>query len=196
MPFSIAQPIRQETTPYVFFKDLYTPPECQAIIDMSKELKAETAKVGGGENPAGDVNAAKRITEIFWINWEAKNTWLFQKLADSVSGANAKWWGFHLAGLNEALQLTHYRGEESGHYDWHEDASWAGNFQLRKISAVVLLNDDFEGGDFEFLHSGKPQELSKGTLILFPSYMTHRVTKVTKGERWSLVSWVSGPPWI
>jgi PKHD-type hydroxylase len=195
MPYIIPQPVREQTAPYVFFENIFTAEECQTLIDLHKELTPNVAQTGGGANGEGMVSDVRK-TEVFWIAWEEKFTWFFDRLANCIGNANNKWWGFHLAGMNEHLQLTHYKSEENGHYDWHEDTGHFGTFQLRKISLVILLNDEFEGGEFEFLHMGQPPELKKGSVILFPSYMTHRVKPVTKGDRWSLVSWVSGPPWI
>jgi PKHD-type hydroxylase len=65
----------------------------------------------------------------------------------------------------------------------------------RKLSAVVALNDDYEGGVFETLDSDTPRsyDLKKGEMIMFPSFLMHRVTPVTKGIRRSLVIWVEGP---
>jgi len=73
---------------------------------------------------------------------------------------------------------------------------------VRKISFTILLNDEFEGGEFE-LEAGSPAnperihtvDLKKGDAILFPSYTWHRVQPVTKGTRHSLVGWVRGPQW-
>jgi PKHD-type hydroxylase len=66
----------------------------------------------------------------------------------------------------------------------------------RKISITVQLSDpnDYEGGVLE-LNVGNtivqmPKE--KGCAVLFPSYILHRVTPVTKGIRKSLVLWVGG----
>ena len=69
----------------------------------------------------------------------------------------------------------------------------------RKISAIVQLNDnsEFEGGKLEFL-LGKDTieiEMWKGRCILFPSFYLHRVTPILKGERKSLVQWISGAPY-
>ncbi|WP_299006958.1 hypothetical protein [uncultured Tenacibaculum sp.] len=35
----------------------------------------------------------------------------------------------------------------------------------------------------------------KGTIIVFPSFMMHCVTPITKGVRKSIVGWVAGPPY-
>ena len=71
---------------------------------------------------------------------------------------------------------------------------------VRKLSMTVLLNESFEGGDFEFASYGKeestitPLEMKQGDVVVFPSFMEHRVAPITKGIRYSLVTWFLGPP--
>jgi PKHD-type hydroxylase len=54
--------------------------------------------------------------------------------------------------------------------------------------------NDYEGGDLEFLNSvtKKADLRKKGSIIIFPSFLAHRVTPVTKGTRLSLVGWIHG----
>ncbi len=195
MPYIIPQPSREETTPYVFYKDLFKPEECAEIIQLHKQIKQSDALVGGiGDK--GVVDPEKRKSDLYWINWGPGLNGIFERLANNIFQANHKWWGFHLSGLNESLQLTHYKSDVKAHYEWHEDWNESAGFSHRKISGVVLLSDKFSGGEFEFLHSGKVEEMTAGSMILFPSFRTHKVNPVTDGERWSLVFWVSGPPFI
>jgi PKHD-type hydroxylase len=193
MPYTLSQPVRQVQAEYAFHEGLFSESECKQIIQLHKNIPRADGLVGGNSN--GAVNEKLRVSNLYWINWENKLNWLFEKLASATVATNNEFWGFHLAGLNEALQLTHYPGrKQKGFYEWHEDHSFSPQFSHRKISGVVLLNDEFSGGKFEFFRSGVPREMKKGSLILFPSYKTHRVNKVTKGDRWSLVFWVTGPP--
>jgi PKHD-type hydroxylase len=82
------------------------------------------------------------------------------------------------------------------------------NKKIRKLSVSVLLSDpkDFKGGEFEFdfrNHDPKDKENKqvakelnkKGSMIVFPSFIWHRVKPVTKGVRYSLVLWYLGHPW-
>jgi PKHD-type hydroxylase len=70
---------------------------------------------------------------------------------------------------------------------------------LRKLSITIQLSnsDDYEGGDLELLYDKEPYKLdrSRGTFLVFPSFMLHRVTPVTRGTRWSLVAWIGGKRW-
>ena len=97
------------------------------------------------------------------------------------------------------IQFTEYK--EGCFYDNHHDVDWFSHSQTdRKLSITIQLTDPnlYEGGDFKF-RSGlqpDPQVLrKKGTILVFPSYLEHSVSKVTKGIRHSLVGWVEGPKW-
>ena len=112
----------------------------------------------------------------------------------------------------ENIQLTRY--QKGGFYEWHKDGPsdtlaaydnskiniLHGN--VRKISMSLILNDDFEGGNFEFCSYAAPKnnvtriEANAGDMIFFTSGMEHRVLPVTKGERYSLVVWFLGPPFV
>ena len=69
--------------------------------------------------------------------------------------------------------------------------------KVRKLSMTIILNDEFEGGEFELLGHQKPvEENGMGTVIIFPSYMVHRVRPITSGTRYSLVAWICGEPFV
>jgi len=74
----------------------------------------------------------------------------------------------------------------------------AGNYKpsslvKRKVTFVVQLNEDFEGGGLSFFADTHRVEVKKGSVILFPSnYMyPHQALPVTKGVRYSLITWIS-----
>ena len=71
---------------------------------------------------------------------------------------------------------------------------------MRKLTAIIQLSDsdDYEGGDFEFGLTDKEGtdlikgKRSKGCLLVFPSFLSHRVTPITKGTRYSIITWMEG----
>ena len=65
--------------------------------------------------------------------------------------------------------------------------------KVRKISMVAFLNDDYEGGELEICDD-IPMSKGTGSLIFFPSFVSHQVKPVTAGERFSLSNWFLGPP--
>lgn len=99
----------------------------------------------------------------------------------------------------EPVQFGEYA--EGGHYEWHADTPvLSGNMhaRCRKLTVVVMLTppEEYEGGELLIgfpKHQTAPN--SQGTIIVFPSPTLHKVTPVTKGKRYTLVGWCSGPTW-
>ena len=121
--------------------------------------------------------------------------WVYNIIGSIAQSAN-KHYNFSLSNIQD-IQYTRYKAEVKGFYGWHFD-SMLDNFMPdtdRKLSISVQLSnpDEYKGGNLEFrkdkLHK-KYKEI--GTAIVFPSFLEHRVTPVTKGERTSLVSWIEG----
>ena len=61
----------------------------------------------------------------------------------------------------------------------------------RAVSCSFILNDDFEGGEFAFFDRELKYKLEKGDALLFPSNFMypHEVMPVTKGTRYSIITW-------
>ena len=136
----------------------------------------------------------KRSSKICWMN----ESWVQKLLWEYILEANKK--TFHVDVINKSeIQFTEYRSDEGGKYDWHHDVNWNAQEGLdRKLSISIQLSDktDYEGGDFEFEEVKSSMDFKAiGTIIIFPSYLRHRVTKVTSGTRRSLVAWFYGPNW-
>lgn len=194
MPFILAQPQLEKAPPYVVFDKHFTLEECDRIIALHRVTEMKPAEIGDGT-----VDPEIRTTEIGWVPWNDSQNWLYGKLAQVCQSVQSNWYPFILAGFVESLQLTHYRAENSGHYEMHRDMG-TRQMSCRKLSLVVQLSepDSYEGGNLEILGipgaEKRVSETHRGTVIAFPAYELHRVTRLTKGERWSLVAWVHGPP--
>jgi len=94
----------------------------------------------------------------------------------------------------EKLHIIKY--EAGGEYSWHADNEIT-DLENRKVTVVVPLNDEFEGGGLELMWPN-PEESRKvdaqvGEAIIFPAFIYHRALPVTSGIRWSLVAWATGP---
>ena len=172
---------------------IFTPQQCQMVIDKGISLKKEKAKIGMGK-PEGGLDSKKRITTISWIPFKDMPE-MYQDIERTMLKANGNHFGFDGVRLTEPGQFTHYL--EGGFYEWHMDNDVVGKHQppVRKISMTLLLSDPntFEGGELEFMSKGKTAKLKQGQAIFFASWLQHRVKPVTKGERKSLVMWFGGP---
>jgi PKHD-type hydroxylase len=174
---------------------LFTPEQCQNIIDVGENLEKEKAKVGITHNEKGGYDTKKRTSIISWIPFNNMPQ-MYKTIEDIMLRTNSNHFGFDGMKITEMAQFTVY--PKGGFYDWHMDCDIEGVKEpvVRKISMTILLSPPgtFEGGDLEFMEVGKkPQSLVQGQAIFFASFIRHRVAPVKKGIRKSLVMWFGGP---
>lgn len=178
---------------YYWFREGFNKDEINLILKNAEKLPFKTAKTLGDDSDSP--NAEIRSSSIKWLPKTSEWLWVYKKMMDMAVEAN-NIWGFDLISADEQIQYTEYYDNNNGHYDWHQDIG-SGSASHRKVSITVQLSDinDYEGGDLEIWSGGKKfitTEKGSGVTITFPSYMMHRVTKITKGTRKSLVLWVGG----
>ncbi len=182
--------IQVDQTNYYQFVPAFTEQELEWIGNLQQLYPFVQATT------VGNSDEGIRKSSIKWIHSDERSGWVYDRINELVAEANEKLWQFDIAGRLDSIQYTEYY-EGGGHYDWHIDIGPAP-INHRKISVTIQLSDpqEYEGGDFEIWNGGgfKTVDKAKGTAILFPSYLMHRVTPVTKGTRKSLVLWVGGQP--
>ena len=176
---------------------IFTPQQCQTIIDIGHQQEQEEALVGHkkGERE-GKYDTKMRITTISWIPFKAMPQ-MYQIIERTMLQVNGNHFGYEGMTITEPAQFTEY--PKGGFYDWHMDADVNCQYEppVRKISMTILLSppNEFTGGDLEFMTEGnKPPNLTQGQAIFFCSLIRHRVAKVKKGIRRSLVMWFGGTP--
>ena len=192
----------------------------EKVVDLIEEDLAEKFEPQMGDSKLyGDaLNKEKRNSQNAWIpttHWCAGFLWHY------IQRANRENFLYDLRNIDgESMQFTRY--EAGQFYGWHNDAGLATQYKpisvgnrseglgkdfmnenieiIRKLSFTLQLSDpdDYEGGNVQFLdESGKsyfaPRQ--RGCLVLFDSRTSHRVLKVTKGTRKSIVGWTVGPRW-
>jgi PKHD-type hydroxylase len=185
---------------FAYQEGSFTKEECKKIIDISKNKKLIKGKVFDNTNDNTNANTSTnkkiRDSKICWLySYEEEVAWIYQRITDIVLGLNIQFFQFDLFGISEALQFTSYKAP-GGKYGKHVDRTY--NIPVRKLSISIQLTDpkDYEGGELK-LYIGENKDAlimnkNQGALIIFPSYVLHEVMPVTKGERNSLVTWVSG----
>ena len=175
-----------------YFTQGFTREELDKIEKDVATLPYQRATTAGGQSKI-------RSSQIKWVPQNNEWFWLYEKLSDYAVQANFALWNFDLHAIPEQIQYTEYYATENGHYDWHADIG-PGLLSKRKISITVQLSepDEYEGGDLEIFKGGSmdgPFPTAKreaGLVFVFPSFMMHRVTPVTKGVRKSFVIWLGG----
>jgi len=117
---------------------------------------------------------------------------LATRITDQVFDVNRRIYDFRLVGVEHPMQLLWYGAESADGYLAHMDIGPVTS--LRKLSFSLLLSDPatFDGGDLSF---GSPFPLARtqGTLTIFPSFLQHAVTPVTRGDRYVIVGFAVGP---
>ena len=174
-------------------KPIFTPEQCQDIINMGRSMPPQMAQVGGGKG--GEVNTKTRTSHISWIPF-GKLEPMYRRLEQVMHQTNRNHFGFEGMQLTEQAQYTEY--PEGGYYQWHQDndVNMEKEPPVRKISMTLLLSheNEFDGGELELLAPGKKAPLKQGHAVFFASFISHRVAPVTRGLRKSLVVWFGGTP--
>ena len=174
---------------------LFSPKQCQMIIEAGRAQPKQNASVGMAKEKGGIVDTETRTSHISWIPF-SKMPEMYKDIEKIMKATNGNHFGFDGMQITELAQYTEY--PSGGFYDWHmdSDVNFAHEPPVRKISMTCLLSheSEFEGGELEFQDEGKSVKLKQGQAAFFASFVRHRVAPVTKGVRKSLVMWFGGPP--
>ena len=189
---------------------------CDEIVKTGESFAKKKGLTGGHEqnNPPSEEELEdiekKRKSDVVWLS----GYWLYRELHPFIALANKRAnWNFQWD-WTECCQYTEYK--EGQFYDWHCDSNpipynkpdnLNTNGKIRKLSLILSLTEpeEYEGGDVEFgFHDNDGNKQPsiceevrpRGSLIIFPSFVWHRVKPVTKGVRHSLVCWSLGQPYV
>ena len=166
---------------YVYHK-AFTDEQCNKILSML----SDKWKDGNVDNV---VNQQKQVLSA------DKDGFPFAQITNVVGELNRDWWNFDVTGLNLITDHpTVYKYSVDSHFGWHFDFTHVE--PTRKLGYTIQLShsSEYEGGSLEFFGNGINEKTrERGTLILFPSFVWHRVTKVTKGARIAMVGCIHGP---
>ena len=174
---------------------------CDALCAFLKIQQFTTAGVVDDTNGKGEnlTDLKIRKTEQYLFTWQSESLTnvhhghrlhflvvnYLKKYAQDLNILDCP-----ISGARDILALKY---EPGGFYTWHTDHCAA---IPRTFSAILILNDDYEGGELCFREPNGENEIKienkKGKLILWPSNFMypHTVKPVTKGTRYSVVTWV------
>jgi PKHD-type hydroxylase len=190
MNYTNSRLISNDPTNWYWFEHGFSNEEIQRVIEFASHLEKSSGKLLSSV----DAIESYRKSEISWIFRDHVTNWLYEKIIGMANEANENQYGYIMLPSFESIQYTEYH-EGGGHYDFHIDVG-QGVAATRKLSITVQLSDpsEYDGGDFGILR-GRNEEIlpkGKGTVLVFPSFLLHRVSPVTRGTRRSLVMWLGG----
>jgi predicted 2-oxoglutarate/Fe(II)-dependent dioxygenase YbiX len=170
-----------------YYTDVLTPEACDLLIKTytNPNIAKELPMIGMGN---GMIDTTVRNVERVILPTYKD---LGGRLAAVGLAANFHHWKFDITHANQAEFLIYPSG---GRYKAHVDTFLAHDDDCRKLTILAFLNDDFKGGKF-YIQNGHekyypPQ--SKGTVLVFPSFLLHGVEDVEEGTRYSAVCWMVG----
>jgi PKHD-type hydroxylase len=133
--------------------------------------------------------------DIAYIKPADHSRWLYDLLFPIALEANKQFYHFDIDIVTDPIHYVIYP-EDGGHLDWHMDVG-AFNVNRRKLAMTVQLSDpnEYEGGDLQIWGGGQEPlsvKRNKGDVTVFPTFLLHRVTPITRGQRKILVFWTGG----
>ena len=133
--------------------------------------------------------------DIAYIKPADHSKWLYDLLFPIALEANKQFYHFDIDIVTDPIHYVIYP-EDGGHLDWHMDVG-AFSVNQRKLAMTVQLSDpnEYDGGDLQIWGGGQEPisvKRNKGDVSVFPSFLLHRVTPITRGQRKILVFWTGG----
>jgi len=184
--------------PFKIFQEELPEDFCKHVIALAESLDSEEAAIH--VDGSSEFKKEARNNSVSWIN----NPDIIELLQIYTMKANEDCgWNFDI-GVYETPQLSIY--EQGQFYDWHVDMGVEKDFDpvVRKMTITINLNDSYDGGNFQIERWGSPKMKKRyitvkgmkrtGSIIVFPSFLHHRVTPVLGGQKKSLTCWFRGPP--
>jgi PKHD-type hydroxylase len=178
---------RQQTLNARTLPGVLTPDECEAVKQAALSAGFSRSKVSTRK---GHKESRKRTSDEAVLQRSPETEWLFERIGAIAEQENAEHWRFAITGMEKLLVLR-YRPMQR--FRWHYDAAPG-----RKLTCVINLDApgshwrgklELNGG-----HHDPALVHLQGAATLFPSYLLHRASAPWWGERWSLVTWFTGPP--
>jgi len=163
---------------------------CKKLIEeyAKPEIKKEQPFIGQGQDLEKNINLDIRNVQRLQLP-------LFAGIGATLTSIglqiNHQVWQYNITHSNQSEFLMY---DVNGKYETHVDTFHQRSNETRKLTVLAFLNNDFEGGKFYIQNSHErfyPQQ-TPGTVIVFPSFMPHGVEPVTKGIRYSIVTWMAG----
>jgi hypothetical protein len=147
-------------------------------------LKKDVKLSGAQELSTSYTNEISTEKEIMNLYWKAIYKYVLEDIKNSWFDS---WSGFSKIRYNK-YSSTKKMAEHCDHITMIFDGERKG---IPILSVLSVLNNDYLGGEF-FMFQDKKIKLNEGDVLIFPSNFLypHKVDPVTKGTRYSIISWV------
>lgn len=169
---------------------MLTHKECDRITEACRQFELVPPVVVGEDRLPGHRRADTRMLTV-----TEDTAWFFELLLGIAEQATEKGYRLALSGITRPPQYVEYRNGW-GEFGWHNDYSHGLPDAPRKLTIIFQLSEpsDYEGGLLQIMSNEiETAPKVRGSIVVFPSILMHRVTPVTTGMRRALVAWIAGP---
>jgi PKHD-type hydroxylase len=172
---------------WVLKEILYSYEECMRIVELASKKESKRYV----DSPA----IFKKVNTIVVENKDMDG--LLDKFYDMTESINDEYFGFDIK-KPKSFNLNSYE-KHNNEYPYHLDKNCCGSMNDIKLTSILNISlDPYQGGEFEFF-TGKDERVTNvditGSLLVFPSFLYHRVKPVTSGKRITISAWFTGPNW-
>ena len=189
------------TPQFIVDHNFFTSSECDFISHHCSTLKL---KEGEEYNKYSHIPQQRRANIAFIDTITHETQWLYEKFNNIIAHYNDSYFDYDITGYDYMQYAKYGVGDK---HDFHMDLPMGTRMLdyyltecFRKLSVILLLSEpgvDFEGGNFEINHFSEQfpnnTNMRKGTVLIFPSFMLHRVAPITSGIRQTISVWPIGP---
>jgi len=175
-------------------KNFITDEECSALMDMGEShslVQMKSSKMVDGKvvNSNLDYGGNKRMG-CFFIDDDLLNPTL-QTLTKKVIDLANQLKPFNSIEYTKVPKYSFNRYLENDFLEWHEDQHEI--ISGATLTYIIQLNDDYDGGDIEYVIEGIVYKVPKirGSVFIFDPNITHSVDVITSGTRYSINVWPS-----
>ena len=181
-------------------ENFLTSEQCDELIQKFDESKPQKSGVAGTYEGSELNENVRKVQEVRLKNDVVLSDGfkLTKHIIMACEMSNLINFKFQLEKPYQLEDIVLLRYENTDKYDWHLDIG--NNAPFRKLTFIVQLSDsdDYDGGNLEFMNMITDGNLfrKKGQIIIFPSFVPWRITKVTKGVRNSIEGWIHGPSFV
>jgi len=174
--------VLEEEESIVTISNFLSPQECDQFIQLTLAQGYEEAPIttfrGFAMRP--DIRNNTRVMK----DDVALAAQFWERMKHLVPTTHRRIGSWNPHGLNERLRF--YRYTQGQYFKWHSDGPFIRSpREVSLFTAMVYLNEDFEGGttDFQFGPTVRPQ---RGMLLLFEHSLVHQGAPVRSGCKYVL----------
>jgi|TARA_R100001530_G_scaffold123592_1_gene91561 PKHD-type hydroxylase len=164
------------------------------IKDLNKKI-LQNVDTSSSDRPAHMASKTSTVKSVRYNSIKEDLT----SAVERINFTNQHEYGYDVHPLLESKILNYNIYRPGTEYTWHVDMDKQAACVDIKLTALINLSETkVKGGDFLLFegYESKATEFDQpGSMVIFPSFYNHKVTKISSGVRRTLAIFMYGPKW-